>query len=65
LRYIDEYTGHGLADAFIAIYFIMLGDFHYVDFKEEPNNAIIWPIFLICNFLMAIVFMNMLIAIMG
>lgn len=43
----------------------MLGDFHYDDFKEAPNNKLIWPMFLLCNFLLAIVFMNMLIAIMG
>lgn len=64
-RYIDEYTGHELIDSFIAIYLITVGDFYTENYKESPNNIIIWPMFLLCNFLMAIVFMNMLIAIMG
>lgn len=64
-RYIDEYTGQELIDSFIAIYLITVGDFYTENYKESPNNIIIWPMFLLCNFLMAIVFMNMLIAIMG
>ena len=64
VRYIDEHTGYQLIDAILTIYFIMVGEFYTEDFKHGPNFVIIWPMFLVCNFLMAIVFMNMLIAIM-
>lgn len=65
VRYIDEHTGYQLIDAILTIYFIMVGEFYTEDFKHGPNFVIIWPMFLVCNFLMAIVFMNMLIAIMS
>lgn len=63
--YVNEYTGNRLIDAMITVYFISVGDFSVDNFKESPNSTLIWPMFLICNFLIAIVFMNMLIAMMG
>lgn len=49
----------------ITVYFITVGEFFYDHYNEPPNNVIIWPMFIVCNFLMAVVFMNMLIAIMS
>lgn len=49
----------------ITVYFITVGEFYTDNFKERPNNILIWPMFIVCNFLMAVVFMNMLIAIMS
>lgn len=63
--YMDTHTGFRLIDAFISVYFISVGELFTENFKEPPNQYLIWPMFLLCNFLMAVVFMNMLIAIMG
>ena len=49
----------------LTIYLITVGDFNTDSFKDGPNNVIIWPMFVICNFLLVVVFINMLIAIMG
>lgn len=57
-------TGNRLADSVITVYLIMVGEFAYKNFSERPNNILIWPMFLVCNFLMACIFLNMLVAIM-
>lgn len=49
----------------ITVYLISVGEFFYKNFSQPPNNILIWPMFIVCNFLMAVVFMNMLIAIMS
>lgn len=63
--YVADHTGIKLIDAIVTVYFISVGEFFTENFSQPPNNVLIWPMFIACNFLMAIVFMNMLIAIMG
>lgn len=63
--YLDNHTGNKVVDSMITIYFITVGEFYLDNYSKMPNNQLIWPMFIACNFLMAIVFMNMLVAIMG
>lgn len=49
----------------ITVYFIMVGEFFTDNFNKGPNKVLIWPLFIICNFMLSIIFMNMLIAIMS
>ena len=63
--YFDRHTGFRLPDVMISVYLISVGEFFTENFSEPPNSYILWPAFLACNFLISIVFMNMLIAIMG
>lgn len=63
--YINEHTGSKLIDSAITVYFITVGEFFTDNYNVGPNSILLWPLFLVCNFLMAIIFMNMIIAIMG
>lgn len=63
--YLQNYTGIRFVDAMITVYFITVGEFYYDNYSKGPNWMLIWPMFIACNFLMAIVFMNMLIAMMA
>ena len=63
--YLQNYTGSRIADAMITVYFIMVGEFFVDNFNQGPNQILLWPIFIICNFLLAVIFMNMIIAIMS
>lgn len=63
--YIKAYSNIRIVDAILTVYFIAVGEFYYDNYKERPNNYIIWPMFVICNFFMMVIFMNMLIAIMS
>lgn len=60
-----SYTGIGGLDAVIAIYALSLGDFQYDGFIKSKYDYLLWTSFLLCTFLMIVVFMNMIIAIMG
>jgi hypothetical protein len=63
--YLKEHTGSRTLDAAITVYFITVGEFFYDNYSKGPNSTLLWPLFLICNFLMAVIFMNMIIAIMS
>lgn len=66
--YIPDYIGHGMLDAFIAAYFICLGEFSYDNFSAGQGfeeKYFVWGMFLLASFMCCVVFMNMLIAIMG
>ena len=64
-RALIAYTGWAVIDSVIAIYQFALGDFHYSGFIHSEYDALLWPSFMVCTFLMIVVFMNMIIAIMG
>lgn len=49
----------------ITVYFIMVGEFFTDNFNYGPNRFLLWPLFICCNFILSVIFMNMLIAIMG
>ena len=65
IRYITSHTGIDIFDSILTIYLITVGEFNTDSYKYGPNNFIIWPMFITCNFLLTVVFINMLIAIMG
>jgi len=64
-RVLIKYTGYAPIDSVIAIYQFALGDFHYSDFIKSEYDGLLWASFMVCTFLMIVVFMNMIIAIMG
>jgi len=64
-RALIAYTGYPILDSVIAIYQFALGDFHYSGFMGSQYDVLLWGFFILCTFLMIIVFMNMIIAIMG
>jgi len=64
-RALIKYTGYAILDSVIAIFMFALGDFHYGDFIDSEYDIILWGSFILCTFLMIVVFMNMIIAIMG
>lgn len=63
--YLKDYTGSRAINAVITVYFIMVGEFYFDNYNKGPNSVLLWPLFLVCNFLMAVIFMNMIIAIMS
>ena len=60
-----KYTGIAFIDSIIAIYQFSLGDFNYDGFINSEYDYLLWGSFILCTFLMIVVFMNMIIAIMG
>jgi len=64
-RALIAYTGYPILDSVIAIYQFALGDFHYSGFGGSQYDPLLWGSFILCTFLMIVVFMNMIIAIMG
>ena len=64
-RALIAYTGYPILDSVIAIYQFALGDFHYSGFNGSQYDVLLWGFFMLCTFLMIVVFMNMIIAIMG
>jgi hypothetical protein len=62
---IIEYTGIPFLDSMICIYQLALGDFQYDGFIKSKYDFLLWGAFVLCTFLMIVVFMNMIIAIMG
>jgi len=64
-HYVVDYTGEDLSSAFIAMYVLALGDFHFSGYGQGPDVFIAWLFFIIGSYLMLLVFMNVLIAIMG
>ena len=62
----SEYVKNGYVDAFIASYFMLLGEFNYDNYGYGTYKKwAIWCGFILGTFLCCVVFMNMLIAIMG
>lgn len=64
-RAMIHYTGYRILDSVIAIYQFSLGDFHYSGFIHSEYDFLLWMSFMLCTFLLIVVFMNMIIAIMG
>lgn len=64
-RALIPYTGFKILDSIIAIYEFALGDFDYSGFINSDFDYLLWFSFILCTFLMIVVFMNMIIAIMG
>lgn len=60
-----EHTGNRVVDAAVTVYFIMVGEFFYDNYSKGPNSVLLWPLFLGCNFILSVIFMNMIIAIMS
>lgn len=63
--YLKDHTGVRFIDAAITVYFITVGEFFTDNYSKGPNSVLLWPLFLGCNFMMAVIFMNMIIAIMS
>ena len=64
-HYVGSYVGNTVADAFIAMYLMGLGEFDMDGYSQGTNVYMTWGFFLMGTFLVLVVFMNMLIAIMG
>ena len=66
-RYVSEFIGIPVLDSLISMYLTGLGEFDKDGYFYEgsPNKYMAWFFFLMATFLVAVVFMNMLIAIMG
>lgn len=64
-HYVVDYTGEALSSAFVAMYVLALGDFHFSGYGQGPDVVIAWGFFILGTYLMLLVFMNVLIAIMG
>lgn len=67
LRYVSEFIEIPVLDSLISMYLTGLGEFDTGGYTYEgsPNIYMAWFFFLLATFLVAVVFMNMLIAIMG
>jgi hypothetical protein len=64
--YYDGYYGSGLGDVLVSVYLMgALGDFDSGAFTQGYNRMAAMSMFLLATFIIAVVFMNMLIAIMG
>ena len=62
---VKKISGFFLLDAFLNLYFMMLGEFHIDAFLDHPNAILCYTFFLSATFLGQIMFLNMLIAIMS
>jgi hypothetical protein len=66
LSYYDSYYGNSVGDVLVSVYLLgALGDFDSGLYSEGPDKYAAMTMFLLALFIIAVVFMNMLIAIMG
>ena len=64
--YYDAYYGNTVGDVIVSIYLMgALGDFDDQIYKQGSDRYAAMSMFLLATFIIAVVFMNMLIAIMG
>jgi len=64
--YYDSYYGNSVGDVLVSVYLLgALGDFDSGLYSEGPDKYAAMTMFLLALFIIAVVFMNMLIAIMG
>ena len=64
-HYVVDYTGETVSSAWISMYVLAMGDFHFSGYGEGPDVFIAWGAWLLATYLMLLVFLNVLIAIMG
>jgi len=64
-HYVIDYTGEPVTSAWIAMFVLAQGDFHFGGYGSGPDVLIAWVFFILGSYLMLLVFMNVLIAIMG
>jgi hypothetical protein len=64
-HYVVDYTGEPVTSAWIAMYVLAMGDFHFSGYGQGYDIIIAWLFFILGTYLLLLVFMNVLIAIMG
>ena len=62
---VPEYIGQPITDSVIQMWRIALGEFDDNGFGEGAYKPLIYTFFILCTFIVLVVFMNMLIAIMS
>jgi hypothetical protein len=64
-HYVVDYTSEPVSSAWISMYNLAQGDFHFSGYGQGPDVFIAWFFWGLATYLMLLVFMNVLIAIMG